>query len=954
MGYYTRTWTTDDGVPHNSVMRAVQDKAGFLWFGTSAGLARFDGQKFIQVDLGAGLWRSAAIRELVEESPGVLLALTSGSRLLRISSEGVSEHPCTQHVSQLGQELFDLYVEPTGAVWLATGAGSLMRCAPDGRVELFGVDEPVAARTKRFTFATDGSGTTWIASDDFLASHVHGKLDRHPQTPSGPLMITASQSGAIWIGAKESLLKLSKGEVSLVSDAVPWKGDFSSLRHLIETRQGEVVFTGRGQIIRYRDGRFSTFPTPFAIANYLLEDREQNLWVGTNGGGVAQVRERTHRIFNESSGLRPDNVSALAEDAGKNIWIANRSGGLHRLNTYSGHVERWPAALDKVPVETVAVTGQGAVWFGGRDTGLWRLPTPASPAEQLEIPAGGVNALLATRSGHVWFATTNGDVGRFLHDRLDPLGGQDSHALESIYAMVEDADGAIWFGGRRGMLARWDGTAFTRQDHGMIPGIIHSLLIDRDGKLWVGTSAGLALYENGAFHWLTTDRGVPDDIIYNIVEDDHGHLWLATRRGLFYVLRDELLVAAHDKSRRVAASRYGPEQGLRGFSPTPNFSPGVIKSSVGHLWFSSTQGVVEVDTSQTSRAAHPLPVHLDVVRWGGEVSSRRDQIIEFPAGRHRVDFELVVLSYADPENVVIEHRLKGFDRDWVDTGIDRTATYTNLPPGAYQLHARVRTIAGNWSEKEKLISLVIVPAWWDRLSTQIVAAAALLGLVASVVRVVAQKRLRARLNLLVQQHALEKERSRIARDLHDELGAGLTEVGMLADRLAPGAPPHLAPELSGLAWRTRKLATDLSGIVWTMNAGHTALDHFAGFLRRYAERLFRNTGTRCVTAGVEQIPSVPLPPGVQHQLLATAKEALNNVLRHARASEVRIGLSFVDHVFELQIDDNGIGSVVRSVDEGDGNGLKNMRARIQEIGGTFEFLSTEGRGTRVRFRLQLP
>jgi signal transduction histidine kinase len=244
----------------------------------------------------------------------------------------------------------------------------------------------------------------------------------------------------------------------------------------------------------------------------------------------------------------------------------------------------------------------------------------------------------------------------------------------------------------------------------------------------------------------------------------------------------------------------------------------------------------------------------------------------------------------------------------------------------------------------------VVPAWWERWYFQVGVSVLLLGLTAWLARTFVQRRLESKLRRLEQEHALEKERTRIARDLHDDLGGSLTAVGLLADRLVKAAPPELTPQLSGLASLTKRLATDLSGIVWTMGASNSSLDRLAEFLRRYGERLFRNTGVNCVTHGVEKIPPVPLAPDPQHQLLAAAKEALTNILKHGRATEARIDLSYAGEVFEIRIVDNGTGFELDATAQRRGNGLRNMRSRLEEIGGSYQIVSAPGRGTQVILR----
>lgn len=216
------------------------------------------------------------------------------------------------------------------------------------------------------------------------------------------------------------------------------------------------------------------------------------------------------------------------------------------------------------------------------------------------------------------------------------------------------------------------------------------------------------------------------------------------------------------------------------------------------------------------------------------------------------------------------------------------------------------------------------------------------------------RRLRQRLRRLEQEHALEKERVRIARDLHDDLGASLTELGLLAERLVGTPAQELAPQLAGLARRTRRLSTELSGIVWTMSPRNGTLDRLAEFIRLYAQRVLRGTPIDYNVKGGEDFPTLPLAPDLQHQVIAATKEALNNVLKHSSATEAVIELRYTGGFFEIYISDNGRGFSVTAADKADGNGLRNIRARIEEIGGEVAIASTLGCGTQVTLRVALP
>ncbi|HEX2100158.1 MAG TPA: two-component regulator propeller domain-containing protein, partial [Candidatus Synoicihabitans sp.] len=447
VSYSHRSWTTDDGLPHNAVTRILQDRAGFLWFGTPGGLARFDGRTFRAIELTDGPPPSTSnIRGLAEEPHGALAVLTSRNRLLRVTVNAATPHPAETFLARLRGEPVDLYVESSGAVWVATTLSALMRWHPTEGAIFFGREAPLAPRTKRFSFATDGDGTTWVATDGYLAAFSDGELRTHPDAPASAMLLAPSASGALWIASKGQLLKLRDRQLEPQNGAVPWQGDFDSVRHLMETRRGDLLVTGRRSILRYRDGAFTHVPTPYPLVNYILEDHEENLWLGTHGSGTAQLLERYHRIFNHNAGLSEDSVSALAEDADGHLWVANRTGGLHRLDPRQAIPHRDQIA--SFPVDVVVVDAQGHVWFGGPRVELWRQHSSAREAQPVPVPAVDLNALLTTRSGAVWFATQRGVIGRHLGDEVELLDERHGYTLNSVYALAEADDGSIWLGGR--------------------------------------------------------------------------------------------------------------------------------------------------------------------------------------------------------------------------------------------------------------------------------------------------------------------------------------------------------------------------------------------------------------------------------------------------------------------------------------------------------------------------
>lgn len=951
--FLVRAWTTDDGLPHNTVGRVIQDSAGFLWSATLGGLGRFDGREFREMRPPPE-FRSLGfnIRSVTEEAPGSLVLISTGNRLLRLAGGEWGLHPVSEKLAELRESPSDIYVDPSRNVWVVTSGGRLLRWSSEGGTKVLG--RVGSTRAWRMTFAMDGDGRLWLGTDALVSVGPDGAIVRHATAPTEPRVLATGRDGKIWMCTPNGLQVIEHGRIKTVCENVPWDGDIITVRHALESRDGSLwLASSRRGAFRFADGELSRVPTPFSSASYVCEDREGSIWLATDGHGIAQLRTKAYQVVNIASGLAHDAVSALAEDTAGAMWLANRSGGLVRVES-DGTLHR-PAGLAGADIypNTVAVAN-GLLWFGGARNPFYRWdPAKAEPPVVTALPGTEVQLLFRARNGDVWFAVGN-RVG-YLRDNVPRVfSAADGYDPQDTRAIAQEPDGTIWIGSRSAVLQRWDGQRFERigAEQGLPQLPIHALTVDAGGNLWIATAAGLVLKDGNQFRTVTEANGLADDILMQILEDDRERLWFAARRGLFYAARAELLAAARTGVAKVTSHMFGRNQGLLGFTPTPNYYPTALKARDGRLWFATAQGAVAVDPEKLPRGLPPPPVTIDEVRLDGQVLPKHGAL-RVPSGARRMEFHFSALSFVSPENVALRHRLEGVDTRWLDTGADRTASYTNLAPGDYRINVMARNSSGQWNADGAALAFVVVPAWWETLWFRSGAVGLLAVFTGWLARTLAQRRFKMKLRRLEQAHALEKERARIARDLHDDLGASLTEVGLLADRLVGTVPREMAPQLSGLAWRTRRLATELSGIVWTMSAQNSSLDRLAEFLRRYAERLFRNTGTACVVKGVEGIPAAPLPPDRQHQLLAAAKEALNNILKHAHATEAVMQMHYADGVFELQIADNGAGFAFDPAVALDGNGLRNMRTRAEEIGGTFALTSGPD-GTQVVLRIPCP
>lgn len=953
--YSAKSWFVEDGLPHNVVNRIAQDGRGFLWVATAGGLARFDGREFKEFPVSlAPAEASLNIRDLTMENPATLLMLPASGGVVRLRDDVFSYHPATAALA--GKTLRNLFVEPNGTLWLCGPRATLMRWQ-EGRLVTLGAAEHYIVRHTdgRPGFAIDGDGRTWIACGDFLGWYREGRLIPVLVDTQSSIIIAAARSGGIWVATSERLLKWEDDRLTVVCDQSAWLPGTATVQNVLEDRAGVVwVGTSRHGLFRLVDGKPIPVPTDHYQVRALTEDVESNLWLSMDGGGIGRLRPKNFTLLNSASGLPDDNSTSVCEDAAGAIWCADRRNGLVRV--LAGQTRVFASSETPTPINAsnICPDRDDNIWIGSL-TGLYQLPADrAAPIRLLDASIQPVRSLYCTRGDDMWVGWGGESAGGFhlgyFHlGAYHPLSAADGFMAKQVIAITEAADGAVWIGAYDGEVLEYrDGRLVQRVARETTQaGHIHALHFDASGALWIATEHGLILKKDSLLRRFTRDDGLPDDLITHLLEDNRGRLWLCSRRGFFSVAIDELKALAEGRIQRVVASTFGKDEGLQGFSAATGGQPTAWKTQDGRLWFVTHRAVVGFDP-EASRPERPAPsVYVDEALVDDRPVSAMAPL-HVPPGGHRVEFRVVALNYSAPEKVRLRHRLIGFDQDWIETGAERSASYVQLPPGNYSLQVIAANQDGRWNEKGATLALVVAAAWWQTWWFRGGAVLAFTGLVVWLARYWSHRRLKAHLHQLEREHALEQERSRIARDLHDELGGRVTQIGMLADRLnRHAAPSQFKDALRQLAWRTRSLAGELESIVWTVSPKNNAWNRLAAFVAQFAQRFFRDTPIVCSVEGVEGIPPRPLAPEVQHHVLAVVKEALNNVLKHSGATSVELTLAFAAGVYTVRIRDNGAGFDPSSPEQTERNGLANMRTRAAEIGGTLVIDSVPGRGAEL-------
>jgi ligand-binding sensor domain-containing protein/signal transduction histidine kinase len=968
--YSLRTWQTEDGLPQNSVTALVQTRDGYIWLGTYGGLVRFDGARFVVFDSdNTTALKDNRITSLFEDHNRILWIGHETGNLTRLQSGVFAAVEVPGGWS--GGKILRIGADENNDIWLMNKEGLLARLT-DGS---FVSPEEGAGPAGLVSFAKDNRGKLWILRAGKLSIMEKGRLALvYPvEGDRGTLdAICAARDGGVW--------GLGGGRVRKWKDAgneeagQAWS--LGAITVLQEIQQGELVIgtPASGFYLLSPDGSIQNFSRTNGLGQNWVAcfciDREDNLWVGSGNGGLSLLRPVNFEPVNPPDKWNGMAVLSVSVGSG-GLWIGTEGAGLYHLQNGNWTQFGGEDGLVNRYVWSVLEDGQSRLWAGTWGGGLFlRHGDKFQVAPGLEGNRTPMTALLHGRDGELWVGTGSGLL-RYEDGRTVWYGRKQGLKVPDVRAVHEDAERTVWFGMsggglgclKNGLLKQY------RKEDGLASDFVLCLHEDAGGALWIGTANGLSRLKNEQFSNIGAREGLQRKTISHIEDDGLGSFWLSTEGGILRAEKTELQQCADGKIKKIRCSTYGRGDGLETIDCLSGFQPAGCKTFDGRLWFPTRKGLVVVDPANLRSNPLPPPVYIEDVRLDGAAQNpnaklqTHDGVLKIPPGRHRFDFEYTALSFAAPEKVEFKYRLEGAEPDWIEAGAKRNVTYNFLPPGDYQFHVIACNNDGVWNQDGATLAMTVLPffwqTWWFKISAYLAGAAVAGGLV----WFEARRRHRRKLEMFERQRALERERARIAKDIHDDLGASLTRITMLTQSAHKEleSPQAAAGHLRTIYSTARELTRAMDEIVWAVNPKHDTLDSVATYLVRFAQDFLNPAGIRCRLEMPVRLPSCTLNAEVRHNLFLSFKEALNNIAKHADASEVRISLDPTPTSFALSVEDNGKGFIESEVaanaaSNGDrlssGNGLGNMRRRMEEVGGSCLIDTAPGKGTRVKFLVQ--
>ena len=978
-----RIWHNTDGLPSDSVTAVLQTHDGFLWVGTSAGLVRFDGINFTELRLAAAATdHPVHITALCEDSQGGLWIGTQEQGLFELR-QGIIGHFTTvqglpdNHVTSLA-------AGSRGVVWIGSPSG--LGLWSGGRFKSF---TPEDGLPDKFVTGVNvaPSGTIWITTRVGMCRFIGDRLVPYTfQTESqgrSPeyLGIYEDRGGNLWAFGDTYLINLSMNQrLNYFRTSQPATVRIWSL---CEGRDGRLwIGTSGGGLFCFENNHFRPVilgedRRPYDV-RAICEDREGNLWLGTSGGGLMQLRPQSVHIMQAGQGLPAGKPTALALDANGRIYLGLQRGGLFvgdagrfdRLGSDDG----WETGT---LISSVCTARDGAVWVGTLGDGLYGLRNGRSmhltTADGLADDT--VLAVCADPEGNVWASTSIGVIHRLSGNDITRYDLTQGLPGTPVTAMISSSAGGLWLGTQDGQILRELNGSFSVIAAATVPGP-HPVLALHEGeqnRLWIGTEGGglSCLAGTIAMNW-NTNSGLPSDIVTGLAEDNSRNLWLATGAGIYRVNRSDLR-KSFDRTRAPLACQWISDAKTVPESGSVEGGTRVALAPDGDLWFATSEGVLSVDARQSGIGLIAFPVYLESVAFNGQppVSLLQGALWSPPTGSNppfkapvdvrSLEIHFTALDFSSPEDIQFRYKLAGSDPDWVDYGHARSVRFGRLPYGHYRFLVAARNGDGKWQEAVEAFAFVVpTPLYFQTWAIGLYVLAAV-ALIVGVVRMVSHRRLRNALARLEQQQSLERERMRIARDMHDEMGSKLTKISFLSERAQMDVNsdgPH-AEKIEAIAQTSRDLLKTMDEIVWVVNPRNDTLENLTAYLSGYAVEYFQNTRVECELRLPQQIPHYSLSSDTRHNLYLTFEETLNNVLKHSAATKVKVEMTVNAAEFELKVTDNGKGFGPSMTADGQvrggrgGNGLRNMRQRLAAIGGNCQISSQPGAGTTVVMHIQL-
>ncbi|MEZ5425075.1 MAG: two-component regulator propeller domain-containing protein [Pyrinomonadaceae bacterium] len=953
-------WTTDRGLPQNSVNGIFQSSDGFLWFTTNDGIVRFDGVRFKVFDKantegllnnrfnfafedGRGrYWFRAEEEALVLYENGVFKTFNSknglpGKKIGPIFDDkrgGVNlevNGDCYNYADGKFSLMEFKKMEPEKnglAVCFADSKGGVWRSVNGGLRRYFENEEFEYdlnyGNNPGISIFEDRLGNFWFGSSGHQLVRIYqGRLQKFSLVPGNNVSFTEDVFGNIWMGHSKGVTRINS---AAVESAEP------------------------------RDDQLQTFTDKDGLTDNriisIAADREGGVWAGSITGGLTQITRQSIKVFSGSDWNSPDeNVYPILEDSENNVWLGVWVSSL--VKYANGKFSTYQAPPN---ISSLLEDSNKRLWIGTLE-GLYEFKNGRveNMNDEVGIPSTTViQAIIEDRQNNLWLGTGADGLLRYKDGKIKGFTTDNGLPENKVTALLEMKDGRICVGTRQGLAFLKDDefTVMTEKD-GLTSNYVRSLYEDDEGILWIGTyDNGLSRYKDGKFFNYTVGDGLYSKNVFCILEDDNGWFWINSNTGIYRVSRRELEDFAAGKIEKITSIAYTTRDGLKNAEGNGERHPAGIKRKNGEMWFPTLQGAAVVNPAEIRINALPPPVHFDDILIDGKnIGNYRDQVTLKPE-QENIEIDYTGLSFVNSNLVKFRYRMEGIDKDWNEAGTRRFAYYNHLPPGEYVFRLQAANRDGVWNREGKMLKVIVQPLFYETWWFFALVSLSVTGLVLliffyriSQLKQIAEAKTSFARQLIKSQEA---ERKRIAAELHDGLGQSLV---IIKNRAILGVEEKDFGEFDEISNNASNALTEVREIIYNLRPQH--LERI-GLTRAIRAMLRRTKGIIDFHEEIETIDGL-FSESVEIYIYRIVQECVNNIIKHSGATAAKVKVGRDGRKVLITVEDNGRGFDVEQVKEKQGGfGLLGLKERVRLLNGDFAIRSEFETGFGTTILIKLP
>ncbi|MGI5308447.1 ligand-binding sensor domain-containing diguanylate cyclase [Rheinheimera sp. WS51] len=715
--YFQETWTTRDGLPHNTINSINQSTDGYLWVATWEGLARFNGRKFQLFGRGmtTGL-PDSGVRSLNKGLTEGMLVTSARGGVARVKDNEWQSWPPFGVLINAAAE------EKSGTLWFASEGKGLFRQLPNGERQQFTTEHGLPSNVVH-SLLLDANQQLWVGTGLGLALIDLGSeqviINTLPALPKVPVFVIKQQHQHILVGTEQGLYTLDQGQLVSLEPKLS--------QHAISALwvAGNTVWIGTTDtgLFKLTGAKLEHLSIAQGLPNNrilsIYQDREQSVWIGTNGG-LFRLRDAPFITYTSEKGLAGDYIRSVMRHSDGSIWVGTSEGvtrvkghEFQQLDLTSHSVAQSVLSLMEDP--------DGSVWIGTYTDGLLQWKDGKiinSYTRNTGLLANEVRAILKAQDGSVWVGTAQG-LNQITKQGIKNIGTENGLPAPFIIALYQHDDQRIFVGTGAG-LATIDSTGtITTVDLSHLDGAeyVFGFTYDKqENTLWITTDRGLIAYDliNGKKQLIGRKAGLPFDKLFQLVIDKKQNFWLSSNRGVLRLSRKNILTYFQQPSTKLAYELFGESDGMQSAQANGGSMPAATLGDDGRVWIATSKGTSVVDPTLLARFSTTiLPVVLEGIKADGNALKLTDNLT-IEAGASRIEFHFAGLGFVMPQRILYRTKLVGFDHDWVQRDSQNNAEYTNLAPGQYEFKVSATYPQGVWSDAVASFKFTIAPHFWQR------------------------------------------------------------------------------------------------------------------------------------------------------------------------------------------------------------------------------------------------